>query len=570
MNRVFFSPYSAIWKHSEIEISYLLENKTNSGVDYFISCDRDLGNYCNSMAAFGVFENATTEEKDEICQRCLATDSFKRRILPSNFLSIKDLTDPIDDLEIERFVSGVNRENWKITYFRGVNVGIIATYEIFLRHKISESQISTDLWQIYLRQLEYCCKVVVIANRVFSTMNVSSLVLYNDLYSLNKTFAQVALEYQVEVISVQASGPPGDEHSRFTVDNLDSRTLQLFDSSHWEASSKSPLGIREVYEVHKHLKGLLKAKSFWVYSERTIPSYRRSIFKDSLGVPKSSCMVLVPLSSQDEWFAERFTAGTQDQGQLFNQIDLIEEITKFAVENPDWFFVVRPHPREYPNKRESSTSQHGESLRNYFEKKLLPPNVILNDPEDKVSLYHLMISADFVFNTLSSVGAEAGALGIPVLSIHTEQFSAYPRELNHYMNKDYLFNFDASKFLSSHQLNLSIRSYRWFSFRYYKSTKGKFGVIPKIVFKVLNILRALYVRSNMHLFPSLAVKIFRLTILIRKMFFKLNSPIHKFEASQDLILSFSKITLRYRLFLEKVLIATSRFVIKKSIFLIND
>jgi hypothetical protein len=58
MKRVFFSPFSAIWKHSEIEIAYLFDNVDRTVEDLFLTCDRDFRFYCNTMAAFGLYEDS--------------------------------------------------------------------------------------------------------------------------------------------------------------------------------------------------------------------------------------------------------------------------------------------------------------------------------------------------------------------------------------------------------------------------------------------------------------------------------------------------------------------------------
>jgi hypothetical protein len=571
MKRVFFSPFSAIWKHSEIEIAYLFDNVDRTVEDLFLTCDRDFRFYCNTMAAFGLYEDSLQESKEEICKKCINTSKFKSEILPSTFSQLQSYISSDDEKYIENFLNTVNSEDWSSVKFEGINVGRYASYEIFLRYKISSPEIPTGLWQIYRQQLKYCCKVILIAERIFSSSEVSSLVVYNDYYSLNKCFAEVARRYNVPVHSLQASGPIGREHSRYSIDTKGTSPYQLFQSIDWHEQKKSPLTTKEILRVFRHLFQLLKAKSVWVYSERTKVFWRRSSFRRAHGIPFHKKVVLVTLSSQDEWLAAAIAEVIPLHEEIISQAKLIEEIINLASNHLDWFFIIRPHPREYPNKRESISSNHGRDLRAFFETTELPPNVIVNDPNLKTSIYHLIKASDYVFNVLSSVGLEATSLGTPVFSIPSEQFSAYPRELNYYADVSECWLEGLPGYPSTHSSGLDLMAFRWINFRYFKNTKSKSERIPRMIFTALNLLRGFSVKYHskfsLRLASSLLGNTYRIVTRQNQL-----SLLQKFSKKfmEYLTMRFTGFINWRRALWERILIAVAKFLINRSIFRIYD
>ena len=110
--------------------------------------------------------------------------------------------------------------------------------------------------------------------------------------------------------------------------------------------------------------------------------------------------------------------------------------------------VIRPHPREFANKRNNykSDSQRGKELRNIFEN-YEAENIFFCWPEYKISIYELFEHCKMLINGWSSVGVEAGMLGIPVLN----SFPSYmnePFDLDHYTNKDKSYSAELCKMLN--------------------------------------------------------------------------------------------------------------------------
>ena len=90
MSTVYFSPYSAIWKHSEIELAHFYDESFESKNVIFLSCGKIFNFFCNSMAAYGKNENSSEYDKSHICNLCIKTLKFKKTMFPINVEFVDD------------------------------------------------------------------------------------------------------------------------------------------------------------------------------------------------------------------------------------------------------------------------------------------------------------------------------------------------------------------------------------------------------------------------------------------------------------------------------------------------
>jgi hypothetical protein len=105
------------------------------------------------------------------------------------------------------------------------------------------------------------------------------------------------------------------------------------------------------------------------------------------------------------------------------QAEWVRALIDYAATRPELFLIIRVHPREFPNKRESVTSDHARRLEAEFRN--LPANVVINWPTDNLSLYDLAETTDVFLNAWSSAGKEMAMLGIPVVS-YSDELGLYP------------------------------------------------------------------------------------------------------------------------------------------------
>jgi hypothetical protein len=94
-----------------------------------------------------------------------------------------------------------------------------------------------------------------------------------------------------------------------------------------------------------------------------------------------------------------------------------------------------------------------------------PANVTFNMPADGIGLYDLMQIIDVLLNFRSSVGAELGALGIPVVVPSNADFFTYPSEINRIGHTLQEFGAHIEDALAEGwSIENSRRAFRWYAF----------------------------------------------------------------------------------------------------------
>ncbi|PCJ20687.1 MAG: hypothetical protein COB02_03945 [Candidatus Cloacimonadota bacterium] len=127
-------------------------------------------------------------------------------------------------------------------------------------------------------------------------------------------------------------------------------------------------------------------------------------------------IVLLVMSSLDESFATDFSVYNSELWSQYsllfeNQILWIEECIKYFKNRTDTKLIIRCHPREY-NEGKTATILEVEKLANKYKHE----NIYFNFPSDKISVYDLLNISDLCLMRRSSIGIQAGLIGIPAIS----------------------------------------------------------------------------------------------------------------------------------------------------------
>jgi hypothetical protein len=141
--------------------------------------------------------------------------------------------------------------------------------------------------------------------------------------------------------------------------------------------------------------------------------------RPQLGLATNRKVLVAYTSSLDELIASG--TGVQalgipipDRPQPFaDQIEWLTALTNYVERSDDLQLVVRIHPREGINKRESIRSQHYARLRDAFSGSYAHCRFVW--PEDRVSSYDLAEAADLIVTSWTTIGLEMARLGAPVL-----------------------------------------------------------------------------------------------------------------------------------------------------------
>jgi hypothetical protein len=472
LNFLFFSPFAAISRHLDLElrISRLLISAGHQV--YFADCKRDYEKVCISMSAHGVGFDAPETKKSQICHSCITNSIYRSRDLGLTQHSLLNFDTAAELPQIPSLIRGINQDNWNSFEVGGVPIGKYAAYEFFLKHKLISNEIPEGLWQEYLTHFEYSLRTYFSATNYFETSkhSIDVVLIYNWLYSVNRTFAEVAQKYGVAVYSIHAGSNIENMYRKLSLHKSSNVPARQNISPAWKQISEKPLKFSEIRNVKKHLSSLTKAKSPWVYSlpkKGVSAKAIREYFKFS----KDSKLILIGTSSEDEFFTSRMV------GLLDFELDLPPKVFSSQVEWIDWLienfgnqkgyeFILRLHPREFANKRESVNSKNGINLVKYFGERL-PENFALNTPEDKLSIYDLMGASDCLLTQNSSIALEFSAFGIPALGIDLNYVTGFPGESVFVARnkKEY------AELIRSNHDKAAIRkrklaTYRWFNYKF--------------------------------------------------------------------------------------------------------
>jgi hypothetical protein len=422
-----FAPYASIYPHAAIE-SDLAKNFLNAGHEVtFLRCGKLLEFFCTNMKASGLNLDSNLESKLRVCGRCEVSSRSESFLTGSKIDFLQHWAESSDKDVLAEILSTVSKENWFNLEYDGVPVGRLSAYEILLQNKLVTLDLDESQWGRLRVELANLIRLSLAASRYFDKNAFDRVIVYNNFYGVNRTLTHVASRYHIPIFSIQASGFNHEMYQSIAIHVSDEQAFLYPQTSFVREKMTLPLNAYDVQSVTKHLEGLFNSSNAWVYSTAIQKFKDNKFILNMLELAGRRQIVLFALSSADEMFAARVVG--VDIPNLVNneedqQLESIEEIIKYFSLHTDKLLIIRPHPREFPNKRDSVVSQHGIMLRRLLSR--VPSNVLINWPEDSVSIYDFIPYVSLLINNSSSVGLEFAALGVPILSLDPERLYSYP------------------------------------------------------------------------------------------------------------------------------------------------
>lgn len=472
-----FSPYAGILDHAKVEMDFCFKMKAHGSSVSFVRCDGKYRNFCITMAAFNLNEFSGTDEKERVCIKCKNDRDFMGGFPSLNTYNIDDLVDLDIQRQIDLVLANTNISNWQNFEFDGFPFGRYSAYETLLTHKLPTADIPEQLWPFFKANLFSCLETYLSLLKILRTENFEELVVYNFLYSANRSAAAAAEKMHIPVISLQANGPMNDIYSRYLIYPASNKYFSLNSSPLWLSEKRKCLNLKSILLVHRHLNAIFQAKNVWVYSKKAERISRKNLYQ-RLGISEEKEVVLLTTSSQDELAAFNFVGLVESNN--FSSRDLFPDTISWIMHTielfqdlPERTLVIRLHPREFANRREGINSESGRKIVDYLKSVDLPANVVINTPDQDVSLYQLAPITSLLINGTSSVGIEFASLGIPSICVFPATLRSYPSSLSIIPNnlKEYqsLLQFNYRNLLDG---RLIVDCYKWINFRYLSVTQG--------------------------------------------------------------------------------------------------
>lgn len=426
MKILFFAPHSGIWVHAFPE-ALVAEALAAAGHEIvYVSCGRGLQEHCVTMSAPGVTFDAPAEAKALVCERCEAS----ARLITERFgFRAMELAELLDDGD-RRLAASMSEAATPATFLDmridGVEIGRSALGTFLLQYKKISFEFSEYEWRVFKAELRNTLLAFFGARKVLERERPDRLIVYSHGYSVNLVVWRLAEARGIVPYYMNASSNLTDRLQKLVLARGHSLQRRLI--GYWGVFGKRPCPPSVMRYVANHFLEVLKGRSNFVYSSG------RSLDAQDLharfGIPERRKVLLATMSSYDEIFAAEATG--QSYGTVRsvfpNQVEWLKALTRWCRGRDDIFLLVRVHPREFPNKRDSVKSEHSRLLESVLAE--LPPSCRVNWPADGLSLYDLAEITDVCLNAWSNAGKEMTLLGVPTV-IYSRDLIFYPPDLNY-------------------------------------------------------------------------------------------------------------------------------------------
>jgi hypothetical protein len=433
MNYLFFAPYSGVWPAAMPESLIARELQSAGHNVHVIRCDRELNKYCSSMTSHGLRYDSSLDLKEKVCSVCTSSRNILNNQLDLGSSLIKDHLTPKNYDLVNHILESANLNNWEDIRINEVDIGKLATYEVFLNNKISRKEEIRGVWDEYINNLKQCLLASISTYNFLNNNHIDTIIVYNSLYSLNRSVVKTGETLGVNWRTIHGGKNIVDMLRTVTISDDDSTDILLARSELWEKYRNVPLDTIKVESIHNHINYLFSAKSAFTYSSKKTKIKGNEI-RRRFNIDDQKKIILCCLASEDERFAtdmvDAFEFKMSEGSELFkDNYQWMSYLINFVEQNTQFHLILRVHPRMFPNKRENQTSPSVAALELFFQN--LPKCVSVNMPSDGLSLYDLAEVVDVVVNATSTTGLELLTLGIPVVNHCPKNLFAYPFDFNY-------------------------------------------------------------------------------------------------------------------------------------------
>lgn len=469
MKVLVFAPYAGMWDHAFPE-AVIAESLAQHGHEiFYVTCDKTLKGFCTVMTAFGLNDHATREERESVCRTCqryqeiiLNKFNFKNHYAMHNLLDV-DVQNQIDE-----HLQALTQENLINFTIDGIDIGRVTLYQMLLEHKKNAVSFSDLEWQRVLVDMGNSLRSYYAGKKAFDIINPDAVIVYNSLYSVNHVVCKIAQKKNVTQYFLHAGGNLATRLETMIL--AKNNGFEYYDNllKRWHDFKHLPSTKQLISSVKNHLLCVMNASTLFSYSVGVKES--NVDIRKYFSIQKHQKVLLATMSSNDERFVSELAGVYKPpKNVLFqDQQAWLTAVIEYVKDRPDLLLVIRVHPREFANRRESVVSDSYRNLRKYLID--LPDNIKINWPDDNISLYQLAQEIDVCLNAWSSAGKELSALGIPVV-IYSKEIQVYPYDINYLGETKEAYFETINKALQTGWSFEHIRKvFRWYAFEYFRTT----------------------------------------------------------------------------------------------------
>lgn len=428
---IVFAPFAGVKLHARLE-RRVAEALHFAGANVlFISCSGLLNSRCVVMESMELDPGTSDAERRAICAACARTATQLDDRVPSRLTKtdIASLLDQEAAGTATRVLSAFHQAPSPDFEWEGVPLGAFWCYETILKYKSEERSPQ------FLAHLEEVARsgslAFAVAQRLAQSSSATAVLVHSSQYGVNRSFVYPFVEYGASVYTFYNAGQYSRWEEGFRIERVGPNGVTVRHTTPQEVARQWPLVATELDGLKTWTDDRVGQRGAHTYSTaRTHQS--ASAVRVAFGIDNRPVVVAFS-SSPDERHAGSTAQLLHEGAPPFDPLEhyrFAQLVSDTARVNPETTFLYRLHPRLAANRRDSRRSPHLDKLIALVESPDRPSNLILNSPEQEVSLYELAMIADVGLNWSSSAGLEFLMLGIPVVGVLETPVSAYPPDLN--------------------------------------------------------------------------------------------------------------------------------------------
>ena len=431
----------------------------------YVPCDGLFAAGCAVMDSHGMTHRASEAQRQSVCRMCRRRQDALVSGLKVERVSMDSFVPEQARLQYRDYADSLSSNDIAEAEIDDLKVGRIGIHETALHYKLSSLEELTDDAIADFRLRLYNVLLSLHATReLIKSLEPTRIVAYNTHVSICYVMMLVAERAGIPTFGMHAGGNMSNRFGSLYLFRSDMVRLYKGWIDDFEKNWRHRTATREGIESGaRHFAALTSGKTVWVYSAPKKPDYFD--VRAHFGIRPDQKVLLAMLSSYDELFSSQIMGVMPDYKLMFNsQVEWLEFLLKHLAARTDLFLIIRVHPRELPNQRDSVHSNHARRLEVALRD--LPANVRINWPQEKISLYDLIPHVDVGLNGWSSTGKELAHLGVPVV-LYNKEILYYPSSLNALATDpaDYVSKIDAA-LATGWSFDRVVQVFRWLGLEY--------------------------------------------------------------------------------------------------------
>lgn len=453
----------------------------------YLTCGK-AQSYCAAMTARRIDPGCKAEESARTCSDCQATAKAIARVYKFSVDALARYLSDEDFAMFETMAAAAVAAKSLDTEYMGVKVGRIALYELTLAHKKMSTELNELQWIDYHFYLANALRTLKGFARYLKSNRTDAILTFSPQYSNINSAMQYAISQGIRVLFIESG--TNLAHRLGTMRVWDWRVHKLVNPAltHWDVSKLNPVTQYSADKVIGHFEQLLSGHHFAVFSA---PYAGANGVRQRWNIKPEQKILLMTLSSYDEAYAalliDAFPYKKVYSDVFRTQAEWVKATVEWVATRPDLFLVIRVHPRDFPNKRETFRSEQSFMLEDLL--KHVPENAHVNWPAEGVSLYELLEDSDTMLTGWSVTAIEALVLGIPVVT-YDANLPSYPRDIQYTgrSEAEYFANIDRA-LAEGWRMENAVNGFRWLAYNFVTCTVtvaedfGSFELGPQSQFR---------------------------------------------------------------------------------------